>query len=320
MHCPPRRSVVPRLGAGLVIAGMLSLFGPHTAMATPYRGIEFPDGARSFADLGVSYAPKSPVGPPHNRMNSALGVPNCPTEQHNDDYCAASLGPGGVIVVKFVDNVLTGSGASGSADGKNDLHIFEVGLDVEAMTVEISKDGQTWHSLGMIGGSTRGVDIDASGWTRADRFRFVRLTDDPLSGSHNGASAGADIDAVGAISSEPVQSPTALSAEPLVVDIGDGVPAVYIPGVEARLTTSAGLSVGIADKTVQFTSRGGTPLCSAVTGGDGVATCTGEPVPLAQIDSVITGGVVATFVADADYLGSTGAAGLVRLNGSDLPS
>ena len=56
----------------------------------------------------------------------------------------------------FIDNALTNSG-----DGGFDLHIFEIGPDVEDTFVEISVDGVVWHAVGKVFGSTAGIDIDA---------------------------------------------------------------------------------------------------------------------------------------------------------------
>jgi hypothetical protein len=78
--------------------------------------------------------------------------------------------------------------------------VFEVGSDVEDTFVEISKDGQEWHSVGKVFGATDSIDIDAFGFTPSDEFSFVRLTDDPDEGGTTGETPGADIDAVGAIS------------------------------------------------------------------------------------------------------------------------
>lgn len=163
------------------------------------RGVEFPQGAISFTDEVVSFAPGSP-GPtePHRGANNALGVPdwrggsNCSRQA---DCTYVSLGRGGSLVVRFVDNVLTGSGNSDI-----DLWIFEVGPDVEDMSVDISADGVVWHAVGAIGGATSGVDIDAFGFGPASTFSYVRLTDDPLRGQQSGPTVGADIDAIGAIS------------------------------------------------------------------------------------------------------------------------
>lgn len=109
----------------------------------------------------------------------------------------------GNIVLQFVDNSLTGSG-----DSAPDLHIFEIGPDIEDTFVDISKDGVDWVSIGKILGSTAGIDIDRFGFGTSDFFYFVRLTDDPNEGAVSGIQVGSDIDAVGAISSGPPPAPS----------------------------------------------------------------------------------------------------------------
>jgi hypothetical protein len=178
-----------------VVAFMLAVTG--TASADIYGGVDFPGGAASFADVVVSYDPviKNNEPMPSVRDSSqALGIPN---------GAYVSLGDGGSITLRFTDNSLTASGNS-----NKDLWIFEVGPDVEDTYVEISKDGSAWHAVGKVLGSTSGIDIDAFGWTQTDFFSFVRLTDDTNEGDQTGGTVGADIDAVGAISSAPpVQTP-----------------------------------------------------------------------------------------------------------------
>lgn len=159
----------------------------------------FPQGAVSFADAVVSYA----VGPggvsvPHQGSINSIGVPN----YAGVNSCASqasctfvSLGDGGVLTVRFIDNLLTGSG-----NASPDLWIFEVGPDIEDTFVEISTDGVIWHSVGKVFGTTAGVDIDAFGFGVGSAFAYVRLTDDPNEGANSGATVGADIDAIGAIS------------------------------------------------------------------------------------------------------------------------
>jgi hypothetical protein len=122
-----------------------------------------------------------------------------------------SLGDGGQITLRFTNNSLTGSGSSAL-----DLWIFEVGPDVEDTFVDISKDGANWFSVGKVAGATAGIDIDAYGFGTSDFFSYVRLTDDTDEGEQgNGQTVGADIDAVGAISSAPpvnqVPEPTTLA-------------------------------------------------------------------------------------------------------------
>jgi PEP-CTERM motif len=173
--------------------------------ATPTRaeiigGVEFPQGAISFADEVTSYAPAIVSGEPAavNRVSTnAVGLPT--------DSNFVSLGDGGVITLRFIDNRLTGSGSSAL-----DLWIFEVGPDVEDTFVEISKDNITYVSVGKVFGSTAGIDIDAFGFGVSDQFAYVRLQDDTNEGQQSGASVGADINAIGAISTvaaNPVPEP-----------------------------------------------------------------------------------------------------------------
>ena len=186
------------LGVALVTLTVLG-----SAQAALYKGVEFPQGLSSFADVVVSYDPVIKSGQPTvGNRNSAdtVGAPNFTgqSSQH------ASLGDGGSITLEFIDNRLTGSG-----DTKKDLWIFEVGPDVEDTFVEISKNGSVWTPVGKVFGSTAGIDIDAYGFGVTDQFRFVRLTDDGNEGDQSGASVGADIDAVGAIFSvkAPIPEP-----------------------------------------------------------------------------------------------------------------
>ena len=185
----------------IAVVACLAL-GATTAQAALFGGIDFPQGTVSFADAVVSFSPGLVAGgtqpsTPHLGDFNALGVPN----YSGVNSCASqagcsfvSLGDGGSIVLRFVDNKLTGSGTTA-----RDLHIFEVGPDVEATFVDISKDGTTWFSVGAVSGATSSIDIDAFGWGVSDQFEYVRLTDNGSLGGQSGATVGADIDAVGAI-------------------------------------------------------------------------------------------------------------------------
>jgi hypothetical protein len=177
----------------LFAAGSLSVANP--AQAVMFSGIDFPQGAISFADSVVSYDPlygggPAPTDPNYTNPNQALGVP---------DYAgptgSVSLGDGGRIVLEFLDNYLTGSDDNGF-----DLHIFEIGPDVEDTFVDISMDGNLWYSVGKVTGGISSIDIDSFGFTSSYQFSFVRLTDDTLLDGQTGTTVGADIDAVGAIS------------------------------------------------------------------------------------------------------------------------
>lgn len=197
----------PAVRSALAAAAFCLLAG--AAHADLIGGVEFPDGAASFADAVKSFNPAVP-GPdaPYLGPENALGVPN----YAGANTCASTatcsfvtLGDGGSIIVEFVDNRLTGSGNSNL-----DLWIFEVGPDVEDTFVEISKDGITYFSVGKVAGATAGIDIDSFGYGISDQFRFVKLTDDPNADAQgSGGTVGADIDAVGAISSvaAPVPEP-----------------------------------------------------------------------------------------------------------------
>lgn len=182
--------------ATAVAAGAL-LFAAQGAWAELIGGVEFPAGAVSFADKVVSFTPGPNTISPHNNPADALGIPNYDSV---NDLNYVSLGWGGQLVLQFTDNSLTTSG-----DSAFDLWIFEIGAAVEPTWVDISVDGTNWISVGEVGGATAGIDIDAyigSGIVAWEQYSYVRLTDQnkQLSGS---PFAGADIDAVGAISSAP---------------------------------------------------------------------------------------------------------------------
>jgi len=197
-----RRSV--RILSVLAAIGVFQAVGATPASAVLIGGVDFPAGAVSFADLVVDFSPAILVGQPtaaHLVPDSALGVPNYAGDNNctGDPSCSfVSLGSGGQITLRFTDNSLTGSG-----DAAFDLHIFEVGPDVEDTFVEISMNGLLWFPIGKVFGSTDSIDIDGFGFGPTDFFSYVRLTDDPAEGGASGITVGADIDAVGAISSAP---------------------------------------------------------------------------------------------------------------------
>ena len=101
------------------IVASTSLLVAVQSSATPIGGIEFPQGAISFADLVVSYMPGSDVGGTYMGPAEALGTPD-----YNDsmEEGAVSLGEGGSLTVAFTDNSLTTS-----CDSEKDLWIFEIG-------------------------------------------------------------------------------------------------------------------------------------------------------------------------------------------------
>ncbi len=175
-----------------------------TSPSDTFEGILFDQGQISFADAVTEYLPNAGGGPPtliHQTPLTSLGPPDSAGRgpEPTDGLTQVSLGLGGSITLQFVDNLLTGSG-----DAQPDLAIFETGA-VESVLVEISRDGLSFFEVGIIGGLTALLDIDSSGFGLQDRFAFVRLTD-LRQGDNTGSSLGADIDAVGALSTVPVDT------------------------------------------------------------------------------------------------------------------
>ena len=182
--------------ASLFVVSGLSLGTPVSAQVT-YSGIVFPQGEVSFADRVVTSHRGREVQSRNHQAERALGPPVSGYATLSAGH-ALSLGEGGFVILEFTDNSLTTSG-----DGQPDLHIFEIGQRVEVMQVDISQDGQTWISLGQLRGQPTSIDIDGiAGVEHGGRYSFVRIRD--VEADHNGGNyAGADIDAVGAISSAP---------------------------------------------------------------------------------------------------------------------
>lgn len=197
-----------------------------------FQGTLFAQGITSFADAVVRYEPNiggtAPVAVFQTAVES-LGAPdgNGRGPEPIDGTTTVSLGLGGRLTLRFDDNLLTGSG-----DSQPDLIVYETG-EIESVRVEISRDGVQFENVGNIGGLTNRIDIDAFGFGTQDRFAFVRLTD-LRQGGTTGGSLGADIDAVGAISSVPVES---FSAGGTGIElVGNAAPAL-LNNVIANTTT-----------------------------------------------------------------------------------
>lgn len=188
----------------------------YCGQSSTYSGITFPQGDVSFADAVLKYDPLYAGGPGPTHVNfidplKALGPPDYPGG--NNQPGSVSLGDGGLIELAFNDNLLTNSG-----DSAPDLHVFEVGSQVEdtyvairpadpvtwaiamALGTDVNSDG--FFEIGKVFGSVSSINIDAhfpGQPNGALRFDAVQLIDDPNEGSSTGATVGADIDAVGAI-------------------------------------------------------------------------------------------------------------------------
>jgi hypothetical protein len=253
------RLVFPALLAAAFVAGLIGSSGQ--ASAVPFRGVEFPQGSASFADAVVAYAPIAngfTLRPDVIHPSEALGPPDdvtgIPAEY-------VSLGNGGSITLRFVNNALTGSGSAAK-----DLWVFEIGEAVEDTDVAISRDGITWTEVGRVFGSTSGIDIDPFVPDPATKYSFVRLIDVAAESFSTGNTAGADIDAVGAIST--------------VIRPADATPpTVVVPaGLTVEATGPGGAAVSFAASASDLVDGALTPVCSPASGsqfplGDTAVTC-----------------------------------------------
>jgi hypothetical protein len=168
--------------------------------SSPCGPVTFPRGAITFADAVVDDQPviTADTRPVENVRDpqQALGPPNDGAGSHVLEGQAVTLGSGGQRTLQVLDNVLTGDGTAAP-----DLWIAEVGDNLEDTRVEVSADGLEWKYLGTIRHRGCGIDLDGFGFDSEARFTVVRLTDDSDSAD---STPGADIDAVGAISTKPV--------------------------------------------------------------------------------------------------------------------
>src|SRR5574340_153692 len=196
-----------RTGVGafrLALLAAVLLLTAAAASATQYGGVEFPLGEISFADSVVAFERGPGVASDHANPDWALGPPDFVEATHDN---AVSLGEGGSITVRFVDNGLVDQN---KVEGGLALFIFEVGGQVERFKVEISKDGEHWIDLGTVKGQPTGIDI-APFTSSGDVFYYVRITDDASQVQSSFPWAGADIDAVGAIGARAEKGTVSLS-------------------------------------------------------------------------------------------------------------
>jgi hypothetical protein len=166
---------------------------------TTIQGDYYSLGSAAFADQVALYNPTAGGGPVPvvglQNPADALGVPNYSgIGEPIPGQGVVSLGRGGSLTLQFTNNILTGSD-----DPRPDLVIYEVG-NSENVRVEVSTDGVTFTSVGVASFTNRYIDLDAFGFNSLSQLYFVRMTDEFNQGALSGDSVGADIDAVGALS------------------------------------------------------------------------------------------------------------------------
>jgi hypothetical protein len=206
-----------------------------------FNDLLFTQGTVAFADRvpANGYSPNFAGGPipttGFDQPTDAIGSPSFTGTagiEPGAGQGAVSLGNGGRLIVEFVDNVLTGSGNS-----RPDLVVFEVGVS-ERVAVEVSSDATSYTFVGYIDGINSTIDLDAFGFTTQSRLKFVRLTDIVNEGDATTASIGADIDAVGALSSILA---TQYQAAGIGIDVGANASPTLLNNIIVNHAT--GLSV-----------------------------------------------------------------------------
>src|SRR5690554_734511 len=155
-----------------------------------YDQVYLPMGKISFADKLVEFKVGSPAPIKKYRDSTqCLHEPNY-TNYHTPNF--VSLGCGGILEVEFTDNGFM------NLPG-DDLYIFEVGPSREASMVEMSENGEEWLYAGKIAGGKSSINLSDANIDSQTVFYFLRITD--LKSLCRSISAGADIDAIGAINS-----------------------------------------------------------------------------------------------------------------------
>lgn len=194
---------------GTILAGSLFAMGlvgaaaaqaPQDYPMAQGGTISLPGGAISFADRVTRFEEGSPPSERDDARNpqAVLGPPD---REEAGEGAALTLGCHGAIVLEFTDNALI------DVEGE-DLHVWEVGEDVEPTEVAISRNGQSWVAVGTVSGGTASLDI-AGVADEGASYRYVRLTDRDCQ-NRSGRWPGADIDAVAAVG----------TAERIVLDSG----------------------------------------------------------------------------------------------------
>jgi hypothetical protein len=182
--------VLGLLGAGVILMGITGrgpggsefpVVAPLTTILAPGPT---PTPGSPFADQVVAYNPGQGQNQQYAEPQTALGAPDL-IEQ---PCCSGmlQLGAGGSVLLAFTDNaVLDESGP--------DLEIFGESARDDFILVEVSADGETWHSYPMVDECPDPFDLADVG---LEEVVFVRITD-----VQPGTATGAELDAVEALHS-----------------------------------------------------------------------------------------------------------------------
>ncbi|MCK5170714.1 MAG: OmpA family protein [Bacteroidales bacterium] len=177
----------------IILVGTSTIFSQIGRTYSDGHGgrIFFPFGDISFADEVIEFTKGQPAPiEGYGNPKLALNIPDYSGDYKNKAE-ATSLGYGGVLIVKFTDNILY------DINGP-DLFIFEIGPAIEPVDIYISKDGIKWIFVGRTGGGISHIDISKY-VKKTDIFRYVKIVD--IKKANTGNWLGADIDAIGAIGS-----------------------------------------------------------------------------------------------------------------------
>ena len=155
-----------------------------------YESVYLPLGKISFADTIIQFKLGYPE--PLEKYTDSQQCLHEPNYKYYKDPNFLSLGCGGSLTVGFTDNGFM------NLPGK-DIYIFEVGPSREAAKVEISEDGINWIYGGKIAGGKSSIDLSDAKVPTDTVYYYLRITD--LKEVCKSKSAGADIDAIGAINS-----------------------------------------------------------------------------------------------------------------------
>ena len=145
-----------------IVAAILASPAQAVVFGNAQDSADFPQGISSFADRVASFSIGTDVDPQFTNGANALGPPDV---SFANPFGFTSLGNGGVLILEFTDNFLTGSSMNGMADGIDDLFIFEVVVP-ESTFISVSADGTagSFVDIGNLNpagdGSVRNISID----------------------------------------------------------------------------------------------------------------------------------------------------------------